>query len=188
MYVGFGKRLLDICLSVLAIAVIWPIFILVPIMIKIFDPGPVIFSQIRVGKNGNTFRFYKFRSMPVGTGDISSDKMASVKLTWVGRLIRRTNVDELPQLFNILIGDMSVVGPRPPIPSQHELIELRRASKVLDFRPGLTGLAQINSFDGMRPDEKAKFDLRYTKKVSLWMDLRIIFRTLGYLLSPPPTY
>ena len=188
MYVGFGKRLFDISLSVLAIAVIWPILILVPIMIKISDSGPVIFSQIRVGKNGNTFRFYKFRSMPVGTDDISSDKMEGVNLTWVGRLIRRTNVDELPQLFNILIGDMSVVGPRPPIPSQHELIELRRAGKVLEFRPGLTGLAQINSFDGMRPDQKAELDRQYIKKISLWLDLRIIFRTFSYLLRPPPTY
>jgi len=188
VYERFGKRLLDLSLSVSACIVLMPIFVLVAVLIKLFDRGPVLFSQTRVGKDGQDFRFYKFRSMPVGTGNISSAKVACVKLTWVGRFIRRTNVDELPQLFNILIGDMSVVGPRPPIPSQHELIALRRASKVLAFRPGLTGLAQINSFDGMRPDEKAKFDRQYTKQISMWTDFKIIFRTFGYLLRPPPTY
>ena len=187
-YKSFGKRLLDFFIVFSAVVVLSPLILLVALLIKIFDPGPIIFKQNRVGKQGELFKFYKFRSMPVNTGDLASDEVGQVKLTWIGKLIRRSNIDELPQLFNVLKGDMSIVGPRPPIGSQVELIELRRENGALQCLPGLTGLAQVNSFDGMTVPEKAAFDHKYAEKVSFFTDVKIILNTVLYLLRPPPVY
>jgi O-antigen biosynthesis protein WbqP len=172
----------------ISIAFISPIFILIAMLIAFFDPGPIFFKQERLGKNGIGFLFYKFRSMPVDTGNLPSDKVGRVKLTWIGKLIRRTNLDELPQLLNILKGDMSVVGPRPPIPSQTELIDLRKKNGSLECVPGLTGLAQVKAFDGMTISQKAKYDGEYSKRVTFISDLKIILSTFIYLLKPPPIY
>lgn len=187
-YQRFGKRFFDLFIVVFATLVLSPFMILIALMIKVFDPGPIIFKQKRVGRGGSVFDFYKFRSMPVNTGDLPSDKVGQVQLTWIGKFIRRTNLDELPQLFNVLKGDMSIVGPRPPIPSQTELTDLRRDNGALHCRPGLTGLAQVSSFDGMSVPEKAAFDGKYADSVSFWGDVSIILRTFVYLLKPPPVY
>jgi O-antigen biosynthesis protein WbqP len=188
MYRNIGKRAFDLLVVVGAFLMLWPFMAFVAILIKIFDPGPIFFKQLRTGKGGENFWFYKFRSMPVNTGDIASDKLGEVKLTWIGKFIRRTNIDELPQLLNIFFGDMSVVGPRPPIPSQVELIELRRQNGALNLRPGLTGLAQVNSFNGMRAADKAAFDEQYANNVTLINDIKIILKTFLYLMKPPPVY
>jgi O-antigen biosynthesis protein WbqP len=188
MYLLFGKRLFDIVVVMVAILILGPFMIVVALLIKVFDPGPVIFQQIRVGKNGKEFWFYKFRSMPLNTGDVPSDQVGAIQLTWVGRFIRRTNIDELPQLFNIFKGDMSVVGPRPPISSQDELLQLRRNNQSILVRPGLTGLAQIKSFDGMTIEQKAEFDAKYASDISFFHDMKIILCTFSYLLKPPPVY
>ena len=188
MYQKFGKRLLDISIVFTAALILLPILITAALLIKFFDPGPIIFKQKRVGKNSQFFYFYKFRSMPIHTGDIPSDQIKEIKLTWVGKFIRRTNIDELPQLINIMKGDMSIVGPRPSIPSQIELIELRHANGAIQCRPGLTGLAQISSFNGMTPAQKAELDGLYNQKITLTNDIRIILRTFIYLLNPPPVY
>ena len=132
--------------------------------------------------------FYKFRSMPVNTGDMPSDKIGSVNISWIGRLIRRTNLDELPQLINILKGDMSIVGPRPSISTQKELIELRKSNGSLALKPGLTGLAQIKSYDGMSVEKKAAYDGDYFIKLSFYTDIKIILSTFIYLIKPPPVY
>lgn len=187
-YEQVGKRFVDFLIVISATIVLLPFMVLIAILIKVFDPGPIIFKQQRVGRNGQTFDFYKFRSMPVNTGDLPSDKVGQVQLTWVGKFIRRTNLDELPQLFNVLKGDMSIVGPRPPIPAQTELTELRKKNGALNCRPGLTGLAQVSSFDGMSVPEKAAFDGEYASNVTLISDIRIILRTFVYLLKPPPIY
>lgn len=188
MYLRFGKRILDILASLVAAVFLMPILFFVALLIKLFDPGPVIFRQKRVGREGKVFEFYKFRSMPINTGDVPSDQVGRIKLTWIGHLIRRTNIDELPQLFNILIGDMSVVGPRPPILSQQELINHRKENRSILCRPGLTGLAQISSFDGMSVYQKAILDGQYANSISFNNDLLIIFKTFSYLLKPPPVY
>ena len=188
MYRSYGKRLFDILTSLAAAFVLSPVLIIVALLIKFFDPGPLIFRQKRVGRNGKIFEFYKFRSMPINTGDIPSDQVGKIRLTWIGQLIRRTNIDELPQLFNILIGDMSVVGPRPPIISQLELVNHRKENGSILCRPGLTGLAQISSFDGMSVSQKAALDGQYAQSISLKNDILIIFKTFGYLLKPPPVY
>lgn len=187
-YKSFGKRLLDFFIVFSAVVVLSPLILLVALLIKIFDPGPIIFKQNRVGKQGELFKFYKFRSMPVNTGDLASDEVGQLKLTWIGKFIRRSNIDELPQLFNVLKGDMSIVGPRPPIGSQGELIELRRENGALQCLPGLTGFAQVNSFDGMTVPEKAAFDGEYAGNISFYIDVKIILNTFLYLLRPPPVY
>jgi len=188
MYLVFGKRLFDIIFSILAAFFLAPLLIIIAILIGLFDSGPIIFRQKRVGLGGALFDFYKFRSMPVNTGDIPSSQIGQVRLTWIGQMIRRTSIDELPQLVNILKGDMSVVGPRPPIESQTELLALRRQNGALSCRPGLTGLAQISSFSGMKVFEKAYLDAQYVKTISFKNDLLIIFKTFAYLLKPPPVY
>ncbi len=188
MYLLFGKRTLDISCALIAIFLLMPLILLIALLIKVFDPGPVIFKQKRIGRDGAVFWFYKFRSMPVNTGDVPSDKLGSVRIAPIGKFIRRSSIDELPQLYNILKGDMSIVGPRPPIPSQIELIEARRKSGALSCRPGLTGLAQISSFDGMTVFQKAEFDGKYAASQCLTGDLKIILCTFTYLLKPPPVY
>lgn len=188
IYNSFGKRLLDFFIVFCSVVALSPLILIVTLLIKIFDPGPIIFKQSRVGKNGEEFNFYKFRSMPVNTGDLASDEVGQVKITWVGKIIRRTNIDELPQLFNVLKGDMSIVGPRPPILSQTQLLEFRKDNGALQCLPGLTGLAQVSSFDGMTVSEKAFFDGEYARKVSFYIDVKIILNTFLYLLRPPPVY
>lgn len=188
VYKEWGKRSVDMSAAICALMALLPLFALIALLIKTFDPGPVIFRQQRIGRAGKPFAFYKFRSMPVNTGDIPSDQVGQIKLSWVGQLMRRTNIDELPQLINILLGDMSIVGPRPPIRSQAELLEARAANGADACRPGLTGLAQISSFDGMSIHQKAEFDGEYAANITLVNDVLIILKTFAYLLKPPPVY
>ncbi len=183
-----GKRFIDIIFSLLAIVFLSPLFVLISLSIFIFDKGPIFFTQKRIGRRNKIFKIIKFRSLPVGTKNISSDKLPEIKTTKVGKIIRRTNVDELPQLFNILKGEMSIVGPRPPLSSQKELINLRNKNKSINCRPGLTGLAQINGFDNMPVQIKASYDYEYSTKMSFLLDICIILKTFIYLLSPPPKY
>jgi O-antigen biosynthesis protein WbqP len=130
----------------------------------------------------------KFRSMPVSTPNMPSALVGQIKITRVGKVIRRTNLDELPQLINILRGQMSVVGPRPPLPSQQELCQIRQSNGALACKPGLTGLAQVNAYDGMPEKEKARWDGIYAASLSFISDMTIIFRTFRYLSKRPPVY
>lgn len=188
MYERFGKRALDIVLAGAATVVLSPLLALIGLAIRLEDGSPVIYRQPRTGRSGEPFVIMKFRSMPTSTQVAPSAGMATATVTRVGRITRRTNADELPQLFNILRGDMSIVGPRPPLDSQQVLIERRREGPAWHARPGLTGLAQVNAFDGMTEEQKAVFDNRYAERVTLLGDLTIIARTVRYLFSPPPTY
>jgi O-antigen biosynthesis protein WbqP len=188
MYERVGKRLFDIAASSAALVVLSPLLLAVAAAVRLEDGGSPFYVSERVGRDGKPFRFYKFRSMPVDAPSVPSSEARTLVITRVGRLIRRTNIDELPQLLNILRGDMSVVGPRPGIARQAELIELRRANRALACRPGLTGLAQVESYDGMTDDAKAGFDGRYAERVTFGGDVRILVRTLGYLTKPPPVY
>lgn len=188
MYRRWLKRWLDVALATAGLILLSPLMILVAASIKAVDPGPVIFVQRRVGVHGRVFNFFKFRSMPTGTPEMTSDQIAELRLSPVGRFIRRTSIDELPQLVNVLRGDMSLVGPRPPIESQLELIALRRASGALACRPGLSGLAQVNSFDHMSVAQKAELDGEYARRLSFLLDAEILIKTASYLLKPPPKY
>lgn len=188
MYRDIGKRILDLVLALAAILLLLPVALVIIVLIKTTDPGPVFFTQHRVGKDGRPFRLYKFRSMPVDTGDLPSSQVGEVPMSWIGRLIRRTSFDELPQLLNVLAGDMSLVGPRPPIPSQQSLIAIRQNNGASRCKPGMTGLAQVNSFDGMSDEDKARFDGEYARNITLRGDLFIIARTFAYLAKRPPVY
>ncbi len=188
MYQAFGKRLFDITWAVFFLVAISPLCLLTMAAIRVFDGPPTLFRQKRIGRHGDAFEMLKYRSMALGSGDLASIDAQTLQISPVGKLIRRTNIDELPQLINILKGDMSVVGPRPALPSQVDLINARKDLDVLFLSPGLTGLAQVNSFDGMSDKDKAEWDSKYASSVNFLGDLVIIVRTLSYLLRRPPVY
>ena len=182
------KRLCDICLAVVLLLLLSPIYLVIGLIIKLQDGGPAIFKQARVGKEGSEFLFFKFRSMSVSTPTVVSTDKSVLTITPVGAFLRRTNLDELPQFVNVLKGEMSFIGPRPPIAAQTELIDMRRANQSLSLRPGLTGWAQVNAYDDMPEDEKAKFDGEYFERFSLRMDILILLKTIVYFTKKPPTY
>ena len=188
LYRDHLKRILDILLSGGAVLLLSPVLAITALAVRIEDGGPALFRQCRIGRGGRHFQMIKFRSMPVGVGDLPSIQGASLSITRIGRLIRRTNIDELPQLLNILMGDMSIVGPRPALKSQVVLTEMRRVRGVVDCRPGLTGLAQVNSYNGMPEEEKARYDGIYASAIEFSSDLKIILKTFAYLGQRPPTY
>lgn len=178
----------DIFFSIFVLFFFAPLFFFISLIIFLQDGKYFIFKQKRIGKNGKPFIFYKFRSMPINTLNVVSTEKNDIQITSFGKLLRRTNLDELPQFYNVLIGDMSIIGPRPPIPTQLNLINLRKVNKSIELRPGLTGLAQVNSFDNMSDEKKAYFDGEYYKNVSFLLDISIFFRTFIYFTKPPPTY
>jgi O-antigen biosynthesis protein WbqP len=172
------KRAFDVTACVLFLLFLWPILLIVMLAIRLQSPGPAIFTQIRVGKNGCPFICYKLRTMYSGTAHLPTHKVQVSSVTALGMHLRRFKVDELPQLWNVLLGDMSLVGPRPCLPSQTELIDARRQLGVLEVRPGITGLAQINGVDMSDANRLAEIDARYVRTQSLAVDLKLIWATL----------
>lgn len=180
---------MDLTAVCLFVVITLPFLILIPLIVFLQDFGNPVFKQKRVGKDGVIFNFYKFRSMTMDTPNVESIDKTKLKITPFGHLIRKTNLDEAPQIFNILKGDMSWIGPRPPIPSQIELIALRKENNSLKLKPGVTGWAQVNAYDNMPVSEKAKFDGEYARKISLKMDIIIFFKTFEYFfVKKTPTY
>lgn len=188
IYRTVGKPIVDLVFSVWAIFLLSPLLLITALLIHLEDGGGAIFRQRRVGKNGENFSIFKFRSMPVGTRTLTSAKGENIELTRVGRIIRRLNIDELPQLFNVVRGEMSLIGPRAGLPSQTVLHEMRRENGAIELKPGISGLAQVEAYDGMSEADKAMWDGRYAEKLSFTGDIFIILRTLFYLLRHPPTY
>lgn len=188
MYHRYLKRFLDLSIAVPALVVLSPVMMITALAIRLEDGGPALFRQQRVGKEGELFRINKFRSMPVQSESIPSVAAGTLVITRIGKIIRRTNIDELPQLFNVIAGDMSIVGPRPALPVQTELLALRMQTGATRCKPGLTGLAQINSYDNMPETEKAAWDGKYAASLSLGRDVAIILKTFGYLARRPPVY
>lgn len=182
------KRFFDILAAFVGLIMISPLMILIALIVYLQDWGNPIFKQRRVGRDGQVFSFYKFRSMPLNTSNVVSTDVKQLKITPFGKVIRTTNLDELPQFYNVLKGDMSLIGPRPPIESQESLIDARQANGALRLRPGLTGWAQVNAYDYMPEEEKAELDGYYYQNLSLMLDLKIIFKTLIYFTRKPPTY
>lgn len=174
------KRVIDIVISGLAIVVLSPVLLLIAIAIKLDSKGPVLFKQKRVGKNKSHFMIYKFRSMYVDTpSDMPTHllKDPTAMITKVGAFLRKTSLDELPQLFNIFKGEMAIVGPRPALWNQYDLIEERDKYSANNIRPGLTGWAQINGRDELEIDEKSKLDGYYVKNMSFGLDVKCFFGT-----------
>ncbi|MDT2985277.1 sugar transferase [Enterococcus casseliflavus] len=181
MYKDGLKRGIDFLLSLAGIIVLSPILLILCIAIKIDSKGPVIFKQKRVGKNKTHFYIYKFRTMKVDTPQETPTHLLSNPdffITRVGKFLRKTSLDELPQLFNILKGDMAVIGPRPALWNQYDLIEERDKYHANDIRPGLTGLAQISGRDELEIDYKARLDGQYTANITPMMDLKCFFGTI----------
>lgn len=177
---SISKRTMDIVSSLVGLILLSPLFLLVAILIKLDSKGPIIFKQIRIGKNSKPFYIYKFRSMKIDAPNLSTEEFinASDFTTKVGKFIRKTSIDELPQLVNILKGDMSIVGPRPVIEREVRLLELRKECNVDSILPGITGLAQINGRDDIDDYEKVKYDFEYLSKRNLVLDIKIIINTV----------
>lgn len=181
MYKDGLKRGIDLLLSLAGIIVLSPILLILCLAIKIDSKGPVIFKQKRVGKNKSHFYIYKFRTMKVDTPQETPTHLLSNPdffITRVGKFLRKTSLDELPQLFNILKGDMAVIGPRPALWNQYDLIEERDKYHANDIRPGLTGLAQISGRDELEIEYKARLDGQYTSNITPLMDLKCFFGTI----------
>lgn len=177
---SISKRTMDIVSSLVGLILLSPLFLLVAILIKLDSKGPIIFKQIRIGKNSKPFYIYKFRSMKIDAPNLSTEEFinASDFTTKVGKFIRKTSIDELPQLVNILKGDMSIVGPRPVIEREVRLLEIRKECNVDSILPGITGLAQINGRDNIDDYEKLKYDFEYLSKRNLVLDIKIIINTV----------
>jgi lipopolysaccharide/colanic/teichoic acid biosynthesis glycosyltransferase len=198
------KRCMDICGSLLAIIVFLPAFAVIAILVKLTSRGPVLFCQKRLGEYGREFCFYKFRTMYVnndsqihreyvakliaGGGNAGQGKgvyklVNDPRITPVGRFLRKTSLDELPQFVNVLMNDMSLVGPRPPLPYEYERYQTWHKRRVLELKPGLTGLWQIEGRSRTTFDEMVRMDLRYAETRSLWVDLKILAQTPAVMLS-----
>ena len=186
MYNKVFKRLIDILLSGIAIIVLAPVFLILAIAIKIDDPGPVFFRQKRVGIHKTHFNILKFRTMKMNTPkDTPTHLLENPQqyITKVGGILRKTSLDELPQIFQIFSGKMSIIGPRPALWNQYDLIEERDKYGANDVRPGLTGWAQINGRDELPIDVKARFDGEYVQKLSFGFDCKCFFGTIISVLK-----
>ena len=181
MYCKFFKRFLDFLLSFTAMVLFFWLFLILMILVKVTSPGPIFFRQKRVGIHKTYFWMLKFRTMRIDTPkDVPTHLLANPEqyITPIGRFLRKTSLDELPQLWNILVGDMAIVGPRPALWNQGDLIAERDRYGANEVRPGLTGWAQINGRDELEIPVKAKFDGEYVKQISLFFDIRILFGTI----------
>lgn len=180
------KVILDSALALIALLLLLPILLIIALLIKLDSKGSVFFVQNRVGINNKIFKIYKFRTMysetpkDVPTSDFND---ANKYITKIGNVLRKTSLDELPQLINILKMDMAIVGPRPALYNQYHLIELRKQNNVHLVRPGLTGLAQINGRDEISDEEKVKYDTEYVKDITLFKDFKIIVATFFKVLK-----
>ena len=182
----YVKRGMDIVCAFLAIAVLSVPFLLVSLAIYMDDPGPVFFRQYRVGLHGKRFRVYKFRSMKTDTPKYLSTTEftdSSTYVTRVGRFIRKFSIDELPQLINVLLGDMSLVGPRPLISDEYAVHKMRIRFGVYNIRPGITGWAQINGRDAVSAAEKVRYDVQYLESYGFWEDVKILFLTIPKIVK-----
>ena len=185
MYKRFVKRAIDTVLSFIGLVVLSPIFLILIVAIKIDDPGTVFFAQKRVGEQKKHFMLYKFRTMKMSTPhDTPTHLLENPEqyITRVGRFLRKSSLDELPQIWNILRGDMSIIGPRPALWNQFDLIEERDTYGANDVRPGLTGWAQINGRDELEIPVKAKLDGEYVERMSFGFDCRCFFGTITSVL------
>lgn len=182
------KRLLDVAVSGVALLIIWPLLIVFAILIKLDSKGPVIFKQTRLGLDGKEFEIYKFRSMCVGaeqTGTGVYSGKGDARVTKIGKIIRATSIDELPQLVNILKGDMSFVGPRPPLTYHPWPIEeyTEEQHHMFDVRPGITGWAQVNGRKDVEWHHRIELSCYYVENMSLWLDIKIMFLTVFKVLK-----
>lgn len=185
MYKKWLKRAIDFTLSFIGLVVLSPVFLVIAIAIKIDDPGPVLFKQKRIGIHKSYFHLYKFRSMKVNTPDVPTHLLTNPEqyISRVGQFLRKSSLDELPQLINIIKGEMSIIGPRPALWNQDDLIAERDKYGANDVRPGLSGWAQINGRDELEIPVKAKLDGEYVEKLGFAMDVKCFLGTITSVLK-----
>ncbi len=181
---GAVKRVFDICLGCLAALVLFVPVLLVAMAVRLTSKGPALYWSDRVGRYNVIFKMPKFRSMQMGTPAVATHLLADARshLTPIGSFLRKSSLDELPQLWSILVGDMSFVGPRPALFNQQDLISLRTQKEVHTLVPGLTGWAQVNGRDELPIPEKVKLDFAYLQRQSLWFDIQILWLTFVKVL------
>lgn len=186
MYKNCIKRLLDTVLSLTGIIILSPLLMFLAVVIKLTSPGPILFKQKRIGKDNKQFFIYKFRTMLIDTPkDMPTHLLENPDqyITKVGKFMRKTSLDELPQLFNILKGEMAVIGPRPSLPNQYDLNNLRDENGASTVKPGLTGLAQISGRDELEIDVKASLDGEYVNNMSFLLDFKCFVGTIASVLK-----
>ena len=181
------KRFFDFLFSLLALIILSPVILVLSLLVLVSSGSPVIFRQERVGYGNRLFTIYKFRTMKDGmrqtrTEDLTEEEIEK-DITFIGKILRKLSLDELPQLYNILKGDMSFVGPRPLIPQEDEIRALREKYNVYSVRPGITGWAQVNGRDLISDEQKAKLDKEYIENRTILMDIKIMFRTVWVVLT-----
>lgn len=185
-YISFLKRLFDLVISFFGLIILSPVLLLIAILIKIDDPGPVLFTQKRVGRNKQYFKLHKYRSMKMSTPhDVPTHMLDNPEqyITKIGKFIRKHSLDELPQIWDIFIGNMSIIGPRPALWSQDFLTAERDKYGANNIKPGLTGWAQINGRDELEISDKARLDGEYAQNVSFGFDLKCFFGSLGVFVK-----
>lgn len=196
----YSKRVIDLVIAIPSLIILTPLFVLIAVLIKLDSVGPVFFQQIRVGQWGQTFGCLKFRSMYVDAEERKKELMSineadgpvfkikgDPRITRIGRIIRKLSIDEIPQLINVLRGEMSLVGPRPPLPSEvikYSYYQLRR----LDVKPGITGLQQVSGRSDLDFNEWISLDIEYIERRSFWFDFLILFRTIPAVISTRGAY
>lgn len=186
MYQKYIKPIFDFSLSLIGLIILLPYFVLIAILIRLDSKGPALFKQERSGKDGKAFEVYKFRTMYVGApkNKPTSDLYDPFEwITPIGKYLRKLSIDELPQIYNILKGDMSIIGPRPVVFAEAELLNERVKNGSSKIKPGLTGLAQINGRDELSDTEKAKLDSDYVNNISFWTDFKIFIGTIQYVFK-----
>ncbi len=174
------KRLVDLIIAVSAAIIFAAPYMFIVVGVRLSSPGPAIYWSSRAGRKGQLFMMPKFRSMRIDTPEVATDRLGDAKtfITPFGSFLRRNSLDELPQIYSVLCGDMSIVGPRPALHNQHELIAMRAAVGIDQLRPGVTGWAQINGRDEIALQDKLRFDQEYLARQSLFFDLKIILLTV----------
>ena len=188
MYRRFWKRFLDVAVSMFGLLILGIPMLLVALFVKLDSKGPVLFKQTRLGLHGNTFEMYKFRSMCVGAEKMGSgvySEKGDARVTRIGRILRATSIDELPQMLNILKGDMSIVGPRPPLTYHPWPIEQYTEEQMQMFavRPGITGWAQVNGRKNVEWNERIRMNVWYVENVSFALDMKVLFMTVGKVFT-----
>jgi len=186
----FLKRVIDFLVSLISVLILMPLMLIIAILIKLQSNGPVFFTQTRVGKLGTFFKIYKFRTMHIGAGEVRNGLQVSSgdpRITKLGTLLRKTSLDELPQLFNVLKGDISIVGPRPALPEQLHYYSDYQMTR-LKMRPGITGWATVNGRCSIPWSERIALDIFYIENFSLWLDAKIVIRTFSVVLLGQNTY
>lgn len=180
------KTTVDTVVSLLMLLILLPVLLIIALVIRLDSKGPAIYKQNRVGKSGKSFVMWKFRTMYTDTPVLSTEDMQKQSFdpyTGVGKFLRKTSIDEIPQLVNVLMGQMSLIGPRPALPTQDDVNSLRESAGVHKLKPGMTGLAQVMGRDELPADQKVAYDSEYLQKMSFCFDLKIIYLTFSAVTS-----